>query len=135
MLARAGSLGADAHQRDTQLSEHAFTLVFDGIAIGVLLVAVFALLAVRALWVQHSWGWWYLTVLTGLDVLSTALRPSPPWRLLLVVPSLAALVGLLTPSGRAYVRHERIPRRDDGDGGWSAGSPSYADGDEWLQGR
>lgn len=69
-VVRAGALAADAHQRDLRVSEPAFTVTFFALAMVALAIAVFAVVAVRALWAGRRWGWWSLAILATLELLS-----------------------------------------------------------------
>jgi hypothetical protein len=135
LVVAASSLAVDAHGRDAGLSEHGYTLLFRGIGVVMVAIAIVALLATRALVRSRRWGWWLLTALTGLDVLSAATRRTSPWSLLEAAPSLIAFIALLTPSARAYVRPAGARERWAGENMWAQDPPAYTNPDEWLSGR
>ena len=106
LFVRAGSLAADAHERDDRVSVHAFRLIFDGMGVVILVTAAVAAFAVWALWQGHRWAWCFQVVLSILGSLSV-INPRSVWVAVSSLPAVVASVALFMPAARAYVRRDR----------------------------
>jgi MFS family permease len=136
MMVTARTLAVHAYERDDRVSEHVFRVIFQGFGAASIVVAAFAGVSAWALWRGKRWAWWVLVVLTALGSLA-ALRPRSVWGAITVVPVVVALVALLLPTSRSYVRRTRMARETAPDEAepWSGQPAAYASEDQWLQGR
>lgn len=136
MLVTARTLAVHAHGRDDHVSERVYSIIFRGLGTASIVVATIAAFSAWALWQGKRWAWWVLVVLTALGSLSV-LRPQSVWGAITIVPVVVALVALLLPTSRDYVRRVRTPVEAAPDPAepWSGQPAAYATEDQWLQGR
>jgi hypothetical protein len=136
LVVRADSLAEDARGRDSQISEHAYQVMFDVVAGVVVVVAIVALLAVWALWRRRRWAWWFLVVLSGAGS-TTLVRPRSAFAVIESLPAVVVLIALLLPSARQFVERNRTAAAvfDEPAEPWAGQPPTYANSDDWLQGR